>query len=105
VGAGSQQHPHHAAIRTNLANGNKVFYIGHSWGAQEGWCTLHEPGLADAFISLETTMEWKTDTAEVRDKWPHVLDAITTAQLCDADPDGGRYRRCAALSDVRRCAG
>lgn len=61
-----------------LANGNKVFYIGHSWGAQEGWCTLHEPGLADAFVSLETTMEWKTDTAEVRDKWPQVLDAITT---------------------------
>jgi len=61
-----------------LANGNKVFYIGHSWGAQEGWCTLHEPGLVDAFISLETTMEWKTDTAEVRDKWPHVLEAITT---------------------------
>ncbi len=61
-----------------LANGNKVFYIGHSWGAQEGWCTLSEPGLVDAFVSLETTMEWKTDTAEVRDKWPHVLEAITT---------------------------
>jgi len=76
--------PDRHSIRTmlrfarSLANGNKVFYIGHSWGAQEGWCTLHEPGLADAFISLETTMEWKTDTAEVRDKWPHVLEAITT---------------------------
>lgn len=77
-------HPDRHSIRSmlrfarQLANGNKVFYIGHSWGAQEGWCTLHEPGLADAFISLETTMEWKTDTAEVRDKWPHVLEAITT---------------------------
>lgn len=76
-----------------LARGNKVFYIGHSWGAQEGWCTLHEPGLADAFISLETTMEWKTDTAEVRDKWPHVLDAITSHRypmpiLMVADTDG-----------------
>lgn len=76
-----------------LARGNKVIYIGHSWGAQEGWCTLHEPGLADAFVSLETTMEWKTDTAEVRDKWPHVLDAITTHRypmpiLMVADTDG-----------------
>jgi pimeloyl-ACP methyl ester carboxylesterase len=76
--------PDRSSVRTmlrfarQLANGNKVFYVGHSWGAQEGWCTLHEPGLADAFISLETTMEWKTDTAEVRDKWPHVLDAIIT---------------------------
>ncbi len=75
--------PDRSSIRTilrfadQLANGNKVFYIGHSWGAQEGWCTLHEPGLADAFVSLETTMEWKTDTAEVRDKWPYVLEAIT----------------------------
>jgi len=76
--------PDRHSIRTmlrfarKLANGDKVFYIGHSWGAQEGWCTLHEPGLADAFISLETTMEWKTDSAEVLDKWPLVLDAITT---------------------------
>ncbi|MBL7938153.1 MAG: hypothetical protein JNL43_02235 [Flavobacteriales bacterium] len=76
--------PDEQSIRTMLrfarrtARGNKVFYIGHSWGAQEGWCTLHERGLADAFISLETTMEWKTDSAEVRDKWPDVLEAITT---------------------------
>ena len=78
--------PDRSSIRTMLSfarklnGGNKVFYIGHSWGAQEGWCTLHEPGLVDAFVSLETTMEWKTDTAEVRDKWPDVLDAITTKQ-------------------------
>lgn len=77
----------------SLANGNKVFYVGHSWGAQEGWCTLYEPGLADAFISLETTMEWQTDTAEVRDKWPHVLEAISTQRypmpiLMVADTEG-----------------
>ncbi len=76
--------PDRHSIRTmlrfarNMNAGNKVFYIGHSWGAQEGWCTLHEPGLADAFVSLETTMEWKTDTAEVRDKWPDMLEALTT---------------------------
>lgn len=89
------QHSIHQVLHVarQLANGNRVFYIGHSWGAQEGWCTLHEPGLVDAFISLETTMEWKTDTAEVRDKWPHVLDAITSNRypmpiLMVADTDG-----------------
>ncbi len=76
-----------------LANINKTFYIGHSWGAQEGWCTLYEPDLVDAFVSLETTMEWKTDTAEVRDKWPHMLEAITTKSypmpiLLVADTEG-----------------
>ncbi|MCC7501750.1 MAG: hypothetical protein IT229_04425 [Flavobacteriales bacterium] len=91
--------PDRNSIRTMLrfarriSNGNKVFYIGHSWGAQEGWCTLYEPGLADAFISLETTMEWKTDTAEVRDKWPDMLEAITMHSysmpiLVVADSDG-----------------
>lgn len=91
--------PDRSSIRTvlhfasQLADGNKVFFIGHSWGAQEGWCTLHEPGLVDAFVSLETTMEWKTDTAEVRDKWPHVLEAITTMSypmpiLLVADTEG-----------------
>lgn len=75
--------PDRSSIRTMLqfarrsGGGGKVFYVGHSWGAQEGWCTLSEPGLVDAFVSLETTMEWKTDSAEVRDKWPEVFDAIT----------------------------
>lgn len=91
--------PDRHSIRTmlrfarNLNAGDKVFYIGHSWGAQEGWCTLHDPGLADAFISLETTMEWKTDTAEVREKWPDMLEAITTSSypmpiLMVADTEG-----------------
>lgn len=91
--------PDRSSIRTmlryarQLSNGNKLFFVGHSWGAQEGWCTLHEPGFVDAFVSLETTMEWKTDTAEVRDKWPHVLEAITTQSypmpiLLVADTEG-----------------
>lgn len=92
--------PDRTSIRTLLRfarewnGGDKVFYIGHSWGAQEGWCTLYEPDLVDAFVSLETTMEWKTDTAEVRDKWPHVLKAITTQRypmpiLMVADTEDG----------------
>ena len=64
-------------LARGIGEGNKVFFIGHSWGAQIGWCNLHEPGLADAFVSLETTIEWKNDSAEVREKWPDVLDAIT----------------------------
>ena len=61
-----------------LTTSDSVFYIGHSWGAQEGWVLLHEPGLVQAFVSLETTMEWKTDTVEVKDKWPRVYEALCT---------------------------
>lgn len=91
--------PDAGGIRTMLrfarqiSGGSGVFYIGHSWGAQEGWSTLYEPGLVDGFISLETTMEWKTDSAEVRDKWPNVLEAISTQRyampiMMVADTDG-----------------
>lgn len=74
--------PDSAAVSTligfsrSLTTTDSVLYIGHSWGAQEGWCLLHEPGLVQAFVSLETTIEWKTDSVEIKDKWPHVHDAL-----------------------------
>jgi pimeloyl-ACP methyl ester carboxylesterase len=61
--------------RTLTKNPN-LFFIGHSWGAQEGWCFLDEPNMATAFVSLETTIEYKTDTLEIKDKWPYVYDAL-----------------------------
>lgn len=62
----------------NMAGKNPLIYIGHSWGAQVGWCYLHEPTWADAFISMETTIEPKTNDAEIKDKWPFVYDVIKT---------------------------
>lgn len=62
----------------NLTRSNKLFYIGHSWGAQVGWYTLHQKGLADAFVSLETTIEFKTDNNEIKDKWPCVFESLVT---------------------------
>jgi dienelactone hydrolase len=62
----------------SLTRSNKLFYIGHSWGAQVGWQTLHEKGLADAFVSLETTIEFKTDTNEIEEKWPCVYESLVT---------------------------
>ena len=61
-----------------LTTNDTLFFIGHSWGAQVGWCRLHEPGLAQAFVSMETTLEGKTDLDEIRDKWPFVHEALTT---------------------------
>lgn len=60
----------------SISVNNNVFYIGHSWGAQEGWCFLHQPGLVTGFVSMETTIEFKTDTEEIKDKWPYVYDAL-----------------------------
>lgn len=60
----------------SLTNDKNLFYIGHSWGAQVGWCFLPQNKNVTAFVSLETTIEPKTDSAEVKDKWPFVYEAL-----------------------------
>lgn len=64
----------HALIRhaRGLGTSDSVFVIGHSMGAQAGWMHLHTPGIAQAFVSMETTIEFKSDTAEIRDLWAQV---------------------------------
>lgn len=55
-----------------MTKNNHLFYMGHSWGAQEGWCFLNETNQVSAFISLETTIEYKSDTTIIKDRWPHL---------------------------------
>ncbi|MBN2173945.1 MAG: hypothetical protein JW731_07430 [Bacteroidales bacterium] len=64
----------------SLTSNEHLFYIGHSWGAQAGWCFLYEEGRADAFVSMETTIEFKTGTNEIKDKWPFVFDVVQSQQ-------------------------
>lgn len=61
-----------------LSSNQYTFYAGHSWGAQTGWCFLHDGDWADAFVSLETTIEYKNDTAQIKDMWPYVYDVVKT---------------------------
>ncbi len=62
----------------SLSPENQVFYIGHSWGAQEGWCFLNDPIWVNGFVSMETTIEYKTDSLKIKEMWPYVYDAIKT---------------------------
>lgn len=61
-----------------LTTNSSVFYVGHSWGAQVGWTYLNENGWADGFVSMETTIEFKSDLKEIMDKWPFVYDVVKT---------------------------
>lgn len=63
-----------------LTTHNNLTYIGHSWGAQEGWCFLNDSVYATAFVSMETTLEYRTDTATIKETWPYVYDALKTKQ-------------------------
>lgn len=62
----------------SITSNSKVFYIGHSWGAQEGCCFLNDSSFVDGFVSMETTIEFKTDTNKIKEMWPYVYEAIKT---------------------------
>ena len=62
----------------NLTKSDKLFFIGHSWGAQVGLTYLFEKGWASGFVSLETTIEFKKDSTEIKQKWPRVYKVIKT---------------------------
>lgn len=61
-----------------LTTSDKIFFIGHSWGAQVGLTYLYEEGWASGFVSLETTIEFKKDSSEIKQKWPNVYKVIKT---------------------------
>lgn len=61
-----------------LTTSNKIFLIGHSWGAQVGLTYLYEEGWASGFVPLETTIEFKKDSSEIKQKWPNVYKVIKT---------------------------
>ncbi len=85
------------AYARSLTASDSIFFIGHSWGAQQGWCALSDPGPVKAFVSMETTLEWKTDTNEIKDKWAEMYDVLKTQHtkvpipvllFADADLEG-----------------
>lgn len=65
------------AFAKGLAGQKPIYLVGHSWGAQQGWRFLAEdaPDIA-GFISLETTLEYKTDALEIADKWPFLYESL-----------------------------
>lgn len=60
----------------DLCPDQKTSLIGHSWGAQEGWRLLLDDKLADTFVSLETTLEYKQDTNQIKEMWPELYHAL-----------------------------
>ena len=58
----------------DLAADQKSFFIGHSWGAQTGFSVLFEDLGYEAFVSMETTLEYY-DSPKIKKVWPK-LDSI-----------------------------
>jgi hypothetical protein len=60
----------------SLTNSTSVFFIGHSWGAQMGLRTFNQDTTIKGFISLETTIEFKTDQEKIKEMWPEVFQKV-----------------------------
>lgn len=63
-----------------LAGNQPVYAIGHSWGAQVLWHYLKDHTTIDAFVSLETSLEFETDTATVIDRWPELYQTLQSGK-------------------------
>ncbi len=62
----------------SLTRSKSVFFIGHSWGAQMGLRSLDNDTTIKAFVSLETTIEFKTDHEKIKEFWPEVYQKLVT---------------------------
>ncbi|MCF8365286.1 MAG: hypothetical protein K9H16_05865 [Bacteroidales bacterium] len=61
-----------------LSNSSFIFFIGHSWGAQMGLRTFDRDTAIKGLISLETTIEFKTDYEKIKEMWPEVFQKVIT---------------------------
>lgn len=62
----------------SLSNSSAIFFVGHSWGAQMGFRTLDGDSSIKGFVSLETTIEYKTDHEKIKEMWPEVYQKVVT---------------------------
>jgi hypothetical protein len=60
----------------SLSNSSSVFFIGHSWGAQMGFRTFDGDSTINGLISLETTIEFKSDYGKIEEMWPEVYQKV-----------------------------
>lgn len=75
-GAGEQSLMHLVTFAKTLSSSSFIFFIGHSWGAQMGLRALdQEPGIK-GLVSLETTIEYKTEHERIKELWPEVYQKI-----------------------------
>lgn len=68
-------------LAKSLSNSPSIFFIGHSLGAQMGLRTFGQDTIIKGMVSLETTIEFKTDYEVVKDRWPEVYQKVITEKV------------------------
>ena len=60
----------------SITSSSDIFFIGHSMGAQMGLRTFGQDSTIKGMVSLETTIEFKTDYEQIKEMWPEVYKNI-----------------------------
>ncbi|MGB5383097.1 MAG: alpha/beta fold hydrolase [Lutimonas sp.] len=65
----------------SLNNSSSIYFVGHSLGAQMGLRTFGQDSTIKGMISLETSIEFKTDYVKIKELWPEVYQKIITEKV------------------------
>ncbi len=60
----------------SITSSSNIFFIGHSMGAQMGLRTFGQDSTIKGMVSLETSIEFKTDHEQIKEMWPEVYKNI-----------------------------
>lgn len=64
-----------------ITKSSNIFFIGHSMGAQIGLRTFGQDSTIKGMVSLETSLEFKTDYIQINEMWPEVYKKIITEKV------------------------
>jgi hypothetical protein len=65
----------------SITSSSNIFFIGHSMGAQMGLRTFGQDSTIKGMVSLETSIEFKTDYEQIKEMWPEVYKMIITDKV------------------------
>lgn len=65
----------------SLTNSSNIFFVGHSMGAQMGLRTFGQDSTIKGMVSLETSIEFKSDYDKIKEMWPEVYKRIITDKV------------------------
>lgn len=65
----------------SITSSSNIFFIGHSMGAQIGLRAFGQDSTIKGMVSLETSIEFKTDYEQIKEMWPELYKMIITDKV------------------------
>lgn len=65
----------------SITSSSSIFFVGHSIGAQMGLRTFGYDSTIKGMVSLETSIEFKSDYEKIKEMWPEVYKKISIEKV------------------------